>query len=226
MLVKNWMSKKLVTVDLNDCMHDAMRRLKENRISMLPVMQNGNIVGVVTDRDLKQASASGATTLEVHELLYLISRIKVKDVMTENPVTVPWDYTVEEAAQFLLRHKISGMPVMSDKGELVGVITKDDIFRVLISLTGIGKFGIQFAVQVEDRPGCISDVTDIIRAHGGRMLSILSAYDGVPSSRRKVYIRCYGIDRSKLDMLKDQLKKEATLLYMIDHRENHREIWS
>ncbi|MBW1817244.1 MAG: CBS domain-containing protein, partial [Deltaproteobacteria bacterium] len=58
MLVKNWMSKQLVTVDAGDSMHGAMKRLKENRISMLPVMQNGNIVVVVTDRDLKQASAS------------------------------------------------------------------------------------------------------------------------------------------------------------------------
>jgi acetoin utilization protein AcuB len=226
MLVKNWMSKKLVTVDANDSMHDAMKLLKENRIAMLPVMKKGKLVGVVTDRDLKHASASDATTLEVHELLYLISKIKVKDVMSKNLVTVPQDYTVEEAAEVLLKQKISGVPVVDDKGELVGVITKDDIFRVLISLTGVGKIGIQFAMQVEDRPGSIKDVTDIIRAHGGRMLSILSAYEGVPKGHRKVYIRSYGIDRSKIEPLKDQLKREATLLYMVDHRENRREIYT
>ncbi|MBW1772444.1 MAG: CBS domain-containing protein [Deltaproteobacteria bacterium] len=226
MLVKNWMSKTVVTVDVNGSMNDAMRLLKENHIAMLPVMKKGELIGVVTDRDLKHASASDATTLEVHELLYLISKIKIKDIMPENLVTVPHTYTMEEAAEILLKNKISGMPVVDEKKELVGVITKDDIFRVLISLTGIGKTGIQFAMQVEDRPGSIKDVTDIIRAHGGRMLSILSAYDGVPEGHRKVYIRCYAIDRSKLDTLKDQLGKESTLLYMVDHRENRREIYS
>jgi acetoin utilization protein AcuB len=226
MLVKNWMSKEPVSVDINDDMHIAMKLLRENKISMLPVMKKGKLVGVVTDRDLKEASASDAISLEVHELMYLISRVKIKDVMTENPVTVPSDYTVEEAAQLLMKHKISGMPVVNDKRELVGVITKDDIFRLLTSLTGVGEIGIQFAVQVEDRPGSINDVADIIRAHGGRMLSILSTYNGAPNSHRKVYIHCHSIDRSKLDMLKDQIRNEATLLYMVDHRGNHREIWS
>ena len=87
---------------------------------MLPVMKKGKLVGVVTDRDLKEASASDATTLEVHELLYLISKIKVKDIMSKDVFTVPDDYTVEEAAQLMLNHKISGMPAVNKNGELCG----------------------------------------------------------------------------------------------------------
>ena len=89
MLVKNWMSDKVITVDVNDSMQDAVKLLKGHNIRMLPVMKKGELVGIVTDRDMKRASASDATTLEIHELLYLISTIKVKNIMTKDPITVP-----------------------------------------------------------------------------------------------------------------------------------------
>jgi acetoin utilization protein AcuB len=95
----------------------------------------------------------------------------------------------------------------------------------LIALTGVGKRGIQFAFQIEDRPGSIKTLADSIRNHGGRMVSILTSYDNVPDGFRKVYIRMYGLDRAKLASLKEELKKAAKLLYMVDHRENKREIY-
>ncbi|MBW1708020.1 MAG: CBS domain-containing protein, partial [Deltaproteobacteria bacterium] len=219
-----WMSKTVVTVDINDSMQDAMKLLKEHDINMLPVMEKGKLVGVLTDRDVKRSSASDATTLEIHELLFLVSRIKVKDIMTKDPVTVPSDYTIEETAQVLLENNISGVPVV-DKKRVVGTITQTDIFRAMISLTGVGKRGIQFAFQVEDRPGSIKEVTDIIRKHGGRMVSILSSYENVPEGYRKVYVRDYGIERKGLKQLKNELKEKSTLLYMVDHRENKREVY-
>ena len=225
MLVKNWMSKTVVTVDINDSMQDAIRLMKQHKIGSLPVLKRGNLVGIVTDRDLKHASASDATTLEVHELLYLISKIKVKDIMTKDPVTVPPDYTVEEAAEVLLKHNISGAPVIDKEGGVIGIITKADIFRVLIALTGVGKRGIQFALLVDDRPGSIREVADVIRKFGGRMVSILSSYERAPKGYRKVYIRMYGVDRTKLEALKNELKETASLLYMVDHRENRREVY-
>jgi len=226
MLVKNWMSKNVITADVNASMQDAMKLLKENDIRMLPVTKKGRLVGILTDRDLKRASASDATTLEVHELLYLLTRIKVKDLMTKNPITVPPEFTVEETARVLLDHKISGVPVVDSQGNVAGVITQTDIFRVLISLTGIGNEGIQFGFKVDDRPGSIKEVADIIREFGGRMVSILTSYDGVPEGYRKVYIRMRSIERSKLQKLTDKLREKAALLYMIDHRENKREIFS
>ena len=93
-------------------------------------------------------------------------------------------------------------------------------------LSGVGKRGLQFAFRLEDRPGSIKEVVDIIRKYGGRMVSILSAYERVPEGYRKVYIRCYGIDRSRLDELKEVLKGVAELLYMVDHQKNAREIYS
>ena len=226
MLVNNWMSKNVITADENDSMQDAMKHLKEHDIHMLPVMKKRKLIGIVTDRDLKRASASDATTLEVHELLYLLTKIKVKDIMTRDVITVPPDYTVEETAQVLQKNRISGAPVVDADGQLVGTITQTDLFRVLISLTGVGSGGIQFGFQVEDRPGSIKEVADVIRIYGGRMVSILSSYDNVPEGYRKVYIRMRSIERSRLQMLIQDLRAKTTLLYMVDRRENKREIYS
>jgi len=226
MLVKNWMSKNVITIDANDSMQDAIKLLKEYNIHMLPVMKKDKLVGIVTDRDLKKASASDATTLEVHELLYLLTKIKVKDIMTKDPITVPPDYTAEETAQVLLKNRISGAPVVDENGHVVGTITQTDLFRVLISLTGIGNGGIQFGFQIEDRPGSIKEIADIIRSYGGRMVSILSSYDEVPEGYRKAYLRMRSIQRSELKKLIQELESKAGLLYMVDHTENNREIYA
>lgn len=225
MLVRKWMSKNVVTVDETDAMDTAIRTMKEKNIRMLPVTRKGKLVGVVTDRDLKRASASDATTLDVHELLYLISTIPVKRLMSRHPVTVPPDFTVEETAEILLEKKISGVPVVEKSGRLVGVITQSDIDRVLIALTGVGKRGIQFAVQAPDRPGSIKEIADVLREYGARIVSILTSYEKVPGGRRNVYIRVFDLDRSRLEEAVDRLHRLGDLLYLVDHREDRRQIW-
>jgi len=225
MLVKDWMSHPVITVDAEDSMQDAMGLLKAHTIRRLPVMEKGKLTGIITDRDLKRASASDATTLEIHELLYLLTKIKVKTIMTPNPITVPMDFTVEETAELLLKHKISGVPVMGPSSGLAGVITQTDLFKVIISLTGVGKRGIQFGFKLADRPGSIQEVADVIRAFGGRMASILTSYDRAPEGYRWVYLRMHGIDRTKIEDLKAALSQKASLLYMVDHRENRREVY-
>jgi acetoin utilization protein AcuB len=225
LLVENWMNPKVVTVDADDSMLDATKLLKEHGIRRLPVLEKGKLVGVVTDRDLKRASPSDATSLEAHELLYLIANIKVREIMTRNPITVPYNYTIEEAAEILLQAKISGMPVTDKDGDVIGMITQTDLFKVLISLTGVGKKGVQFAFLLEDRAGSIKEVADIIRSYGGRMASILSSYEKAPEGHRYVYVRMYDVDQTKMPQLKEDLKKKAKVLYIVDSRDNKREIF-
>jgi len=225
MLVKNWMNTDVITVDANESMLDAINLLKKHVILMLPVMRNGELVGIVTDRDLKRASASDATTLEVHELLYILSKIKIKDIMSRPPITVPFDFTLEETAEVLLKNQISGAPVVDHDGQLVGTITQTDLFRAMLSVTGLKKRGVQFAFLLEDQPGSIKVVADVIRKYGGRIASILSSYENAPDGQRRVYIRMYGLDRTKLEELSKELKARAKVLYMVDHRENRREIY-
>ncbi len=130
-------------------------------------------------------------------------------------------FTVEETAGILLENRICGVPVV-DKGQLVGIITKDDLFRVLVAITAERKKGIQFAFEVEDHPRFIKELVDIIREYDGRLLSILSSNENTPSGYRNVYIRVDRIDREELSEFQEDLKESATLLYMVDHRENKR----
>ena len=225
MLVKNWMNRNIITVDANESMLDAINLLKKHDVLMLPVMRNGELVGVVTDRDLKRASASDATTLEVHELMYILSKIKVKEIMSRPPVTVPFDYTLEETAEILLNNKISGVPVVDHGGQVLGTISQNELFRAVLSVTGLEKRGVQFAFQLEDSPGSIKVVADVIRDYGGRIASILSSYERAPEGHRNVYIRMYGVDRNRLEDLVAKLKEKAKVLYMVDHREDRREIY-
>jgi acetoin utilization protein AcuB len=144
--------------------------------------------------------------------------------MAKNPVTVPPEYTVEETAELLMEQKISGVPVIEAGGKVVGVITRDDLFNVLISLSGLGKHGIQFAFQIEDRAGTIKELTDIIRDHDGKIGSILSSYEGVPAGFRNVYIRIYDLPGGDRPRLQAELQNKAKMIYVVDHRDNHREI--
>jgi acetoin utilization protein AcuB len=215
MLVKGWMTSDVLTVDEDTSMMKASQIMKENNIRRLPVMRKGKLVGVVTDRDIKEASPSKATTLDVHELYYLLSELKLKDIMSKGLVTIGPEETVEKAAVKMLEHRISGLPVVNDRGKVVGIITQGDIFKVLVSLTGVYRGGIQFAFNLEDRPGSIKEVADTVRKHGGRMVSILSSYDMCDENCRHVYIRIKDLPEDKLKALTDDLDKNFILLYSV-----------
>ena len=216
MLVKNWMSKPVITVDVNSSMQEASRLLEKHHFRMLPVMNQENLVGIITDRDLKRSSASDATSLEKHELLYILLKIKVQDIMTKNPICVAPEYTIEETARILMEHKISGVPVVGTNGEVDGIVTQSDLCRVLINLTGVDKRGLQFSLQVPDRPKSFIEVKDIIHGYGGRVVSLLTSYENVPPGYRNVYMRVYRIDRGILPKLKMELKEKVSLLYLMD----------
>jgi acetoin utilization protein AcuB len=226
MLVRNWMNPTVISIEAQASMAEALNLLKENQIKTLPVFDRETLVGVVTDRDLKRASASDATLLEIHELLHALTRIKVRDIMSRKPITIPDTYTVEEAAEVLRDHHISGAPVMDAKGRMVGMISQNDLFNALMSLTGVKRRGIHLAFEVEDRPGSIKDLTDIIRRYDGRMASILSCYDRAPQGFRHVYIRAYQVDRDKIGAMLEELQSTAKLRYLVDHREKRREIFT
>jgi len=225
MLVKNWMSGNVITVDVNDSMYDVMKIFEENDIRRTPVMSKGKLVGIITDRDVRRVTRSEGIFLGVKELIDLTRKVSLKENMTKNPVTVPIDYTIEETAVILLDSKISGVPVVDHSGNVVGIITQADIFRALASLTGVKEKGIQFALEISDAPGSIKSVTDAIRREGGHLVSVLTAYDRAPKGHRNVYIRSHGIDRDRLSLLEEQIQEYGKILYLIDHEQNRREIY-
>ena len=212
MLVKKWMSKNVVSVGPNATAIKALILLNENNIARLPVISGGKLVGILTERDLKRASFPSET-------------LKVENVMTRNPVTVFWNNTISEVAETLLKHNISGVPVTGAQGELIGIITKDDLFRVLVTHTGVKEKGIHFALLADDRAGSIKEITDIIRANGGRVMSILTSYEDAPKGYLRVYLRMHGIDRDKFRKMRRDIAQKATFLYWVDYRHNMRDIY-
>ncbi len=209
MLVKEWMSKPVMTINADDSLAKTINLFKQHAVSMLPVMDHNKLTGVVTEQALKQA---------------LQTDIQIKDIMAKDFVAVHLDCTVEETAQVLLKHNISGVSVVDDEGKLNGTISQTDVLRAIISLTGVDRGGIQFGFEVEDRPGAVKVLTDIIGNYGGRMESILSCYGSAPRGYRRVYVRMHGIDRFKLHRLEAELKEKATLLYMVDRFEVGKQI--
>jgi acetoin utilization protein AcuB len=222
MLVKNWMSSPVIFAEPDMSMRDAIHRLQEHRLNVLPVVDGGELVGIITDRDLKHASPSEATSLDMHELIYLTAKIRVADLMKRQLFVCRENDTIEEAAAILLEKRISGLPVIRGKNELVGIITRSDIFRVLISLTGLGKRGVQIAVQVADAPGGIKELREIVQKYGARTASILSSGERAPDGFLKVYLRIYEVDRTRLSAMMEEIGQKTTLLYMVDHREGRR----
>jgi acetoin utilization protein AcuB len=225
MLVKDWMSKTVITIEEDRSKMDAMDLLKKHGVHILPVVKAGKLVGIITREGLQKVSTTAVDDLEVHELLHHIAKTKVKGIMTPNPITIPFDYTVGEAGRILFDNKISGAPVVDHEGHMVGIITQTDLFGVFVSLTDAGEKGVQFAFMLEDQPGSLRGIEDIIRKYGCQVASVLRSYERVQEGYCKVFIRVHDIDRSRLPQLKEEVKQKTTLLFMVDHGENKREIY-
>ncbi|MFQ5840155.1 MAG: CBS domain-containing protein [Candidatus Methylomirabilales bacterium] len=131
MQVKDWMQQRPVTVSPRETLRTAWRVIRERRIRHLPVVERGRLVGIVTDRDIRQALPSRAVGLELHEIPHLTEKVRIWEVMTRVVVTVSPEALIEEVARLLLEYRIGGLPVV--KGErLVGIITKADLLRALL----------------------------------------------------------------------------------------------
>jgi len=214
MLVKDWMSKDPITINDDTSMMKAIHLMKQNRFRRLPVLQEGRLVGIVSDRDLKEASPSKATTLDVHELYYLLSELQVKDIMTRDPIIVSPEDTVEHAAQLMLENTISGLPVVDDQGNVVGILTQSDVFRAFMHITGILQGGVQFALRLEDRPGLIKEVVDLLRAKGARFVSLLTSYTSAREGYRDIYLRVKNLSPEAIEAAEKELAIPHEVLYV------------
>lgn len=189
MLIRDWMAKDVLTVDENTSLMRATRIMKENNIRRLPVVSHGKLIGIVTDRDVKDASPSKTTSLDIHELYYLLSEMKVKDVMTPAPLTLQGDDTLEKAALIMLHDKISGIPVIDKAGHLIGLLSETDILRGFIHSTGITDGAIQYVFDLPDKPGSVTKVTEILKKKNARLISILTSFEDAAAGFKRVAIR-------------------------------------
>jgi acetoin utilization protein AcuB len=171
MRIRDVMTKNPITVDSESLVLDAQKMMRENNIRRLPVVDKGNLVGIVTQHDLLQASPSPATSLSIHELNYLLAKMKVKEVMKKNPFTLTPDTPFEEALRIGQDKKIGSFPVM-DKGKLVGIITESDTVRFLTRALGLREEGSR--VTIEGLGGKFGDLEKIIAIANQHQTIILS----------------------------------------------------
>jgi acetoin utilization protein AcuB len=129
--VKDYMTPHPITINEDEALPDAALLMKKHGFRRLPVMRGKQMVGIITDRDVKEAMPSQATSLSIWEINYLLSRLKVKEVMTHPVLTVIEDATLDHAAKLLIKHKIGGLPVVWGD-ELRGMITVTDVLRAFL----------------------------------------------------------------------------------------------
>lgn len=187
MQVEKRMKAAPITVTPEDSFRHAMTLIRQKGFRHLPVVEGGRLVGIVTDRDLRQASPSPATSLEIHELHYLLEKVKVREIMTAKVYTVAPETPIEEAAHVMLQHKIGGLPVLR-AGSLVGIITETDILRAFVEVMGIQTEQTRLELVLEDRPGGFLEVCRLIQEQGGDIASVVSATATHDGREKKVMI--------------------------------------
>ena len=204
MLIKDWMATTILTVDANTSVIRAGRTMKENNIRRLPVVSKGKLAGIITDRDLKEASPSSKTEIDLHEMYYLLSEMKVQDVMTADPICLKQDDTLEKASVVMLNKKISGLLIIDDDDNLVGLLSESDVLRGFIHATGIQNGSFQFVMDMSDAGGSVSKLIDILRQNRARVLSILTSFDDAPSGSKRVSVRVMPYN-GEVDLLLEEL---------------------
>lgn len=185
MLVRDWMTVNPRTVTPETPVMDALQIIKEGGFRRLPVMDRGKLVGIVTRKDLKDAMPSKATTLSVWELNYLLSKLNVDEVMARPVITAAEGEYIEDAALRMLEHKVGGMPVLNDAGQITGIITTRDILRAFTNILGMKEGGQRLTLDMPDVPGSLERATQAIMP--SNIISV-ATYDSAstPGHRRFV----------------------------------------
>ncbi len=174
MYVGRKMTTDLITVTPNTSIIKARDLLREHNIKQVPVIdKKGGLVGILTDRDIKQAWASPATTLSIYELTYVLQKLTVESVMVKDVITIAPDATIERAAKILHDRKIGSLPVV-EGGKLVGIITSADLMEVLLDGLGIKEESGRFVVLVKDRIGVLADVCGLLKEAGISIASMIT----------------------------------------------------
>jgi acetoin utilization protein AcuB len=199
MLVRKRMSSPVITVAPDLPIMQALDLMKKNRIRRLPVVKKGKMVGIVSEGDLLNASPSDATSLSVWELNYLLGKITVDEIMTKNVITVAEDTPIEEAAFLMDENKIGGLPVIAN-GELVGLITETDLFRIFLELMSARQPGVRVTALVPDQPGELDIITHAIADAGGDFLS-MGTFAGDSSENRILTFKVRNLDEDKVHEL-------------------------
>lgn len=205
MIVAKRMMRNPVFVDENDSMKKAMDIMKEREIRHLPVLKGGDkLVGILTERDIKQASPSSATALEIREIFYLLDKVKVKQIMTRRVFTISSDAPIEEAALIMREKKIGCLPVVAG-GKLVGILTETDILDAFLDSMGVNGPGYRVELALPNRPGMLLEVVKLLKDFDANIVSVATASHDDPGMR----ILILRIETKNYKVLKAAIKKSG-----------------
>ncbi len=195
MFVRWRMTPNPIVIDPQTSILDALHIMKEKKVRRLPVVAHGKLVGIVTEKDLRESPSLKATSLSIFELNYLLAKTPVSEVMTKDPITVTPDTTIEEAAVIMRDNQISGLPVVED-GKVVGIVTETDIFDMLVKLLGF-RNGARFTLHIENRVGAVADLAGIFKDLGINIISIV-AFEEEREEEGNVVVRVDTKDTEKV----------------------------
>jgi len=201
------MSRHPITVTPDTSLYDALAIIREEKIRRLPVVDpSGKLVGIVSEKDMLYVSPSPATTLSVYEMNYLIAKIKIKELMTTEVITVEDDCPVEEAARIMADNSISGLPVMR-AGTLVGMVTESDLFKVFIELLGARMHGMRVSLRITEGVGVLARLTSALASLNGDIVTLGTFQDDNQDSRI-ITIKLTGLDEAQIRQVAADLHAE------------------
>jgi acetoin utilization protein AcuB len=208
MLVDERMSHPVITLSTDIPINDALNMMKQEHIRRTPVIKSGKLVGMVSDKDLLNASPSPVTSLSIWEMNYLLSKVTVKDVMTKQVFTVNEDTPIEEAARVMADNKIGGLPVM--RGDrVVGIITETDLFKIFLELMGARESGVRVSCLVKEKLGTLAQLTKVIADLGGNFIAF-GQFTGEDPSNRLVTFKVSGLSMDKVREIIEPLSEKIT----------------
>jgi len=192
------MTKNPIFIHPDTNINEARSLRDREKIGHIPVLdKNNNLVGILTRKDLVKAGPSAATSLDMYEISYLLSKMTIKEVMEKNVVTVGEDVVVEEAARIMADRRVGCLPVMRGK-LLVGIITDMDLFHVFTNAFGARHKGVRITCSLPEKPGQIAALTRAIAEKGGNILAFIT-FEGDDLSRRRVTLKIDGLERTEIE---------------------------
>lgn len=184
MVVGERMRSKVITVNEDDSLQRAFNLMKKGSIRHLPVVRGEELVGIITDRDLRQAMLPAESNEKGKEAYRLPKGTRVEEYMTRQVITVTPLTDIEEAARMIYIHKIGGLPVVQE-GRLVGIITETDILGIFIEMMGILIASSRIDVVLREDPEAFEAACRLIKAHGGLIISV--GMSGHEDKHKRIY---------------------------------------
>lgn len=205
MFVRDRMSSPAVTVRSDTTFPDALKLMRQHGFRRLPVVdKKGQLVGIVSERDLLYASPSSATSLSIWEVQYLLANLHVKHIMTKEVIATTPDTPVEDAARLMVTHKIGGLPVVERREEVVGMITETDIFQTFVEMFAGDHPGVRLTLEVPERKGALLELCKTIFDLGGSIMSV-GSFDGHLHNKRGLVVKVRDVDGGQLVSTLDTL---------------------